>query len=54
MCSQFFSGCIMLRPFNVSLLCLAFFRYLNSEGVKMGYNCLAGLGLVEKTVYFLK
>ena len=26
----FFAGCIMLRPFNISLLCLAFFRYLKA------------------------
>ena len=26
----FFAGCIMLRPFNISLLCLVFFRYLKA------------------------
>ena len=40
---NFFTGLIMLRPFNISLLCWPFFRYLKSK-----------VGLVEKTVYFLK
>ena len=31
MCPHFFfAGCIMLRPFNISLLCVAFFRYLKA------------------------
>ena len=29
-------------------------RFFKIEGVKMGYNCFGGLGLVETAVYFLK
>ena len=52
-CSHFFTGFIMLRPFHIAFLCLAFFYIFKIEGVKKGYNCLGGLGLVEKPVYFL-
>ena len=33
--SIIFTGCVMLRPFNISLLCLAFFRYLKAKAFKI-------------------
>ena len=32
--SIIFTGCGMLRPFNISLLCLAFFRYLKAKALR--------------------
>ena len=32
--SIIFTACVMLRPFNISLLCLAFFRYLKAKALR--------------------
>ena len=32
--SIIFTGCVMLRPSNISLLCLAFFRYLKAKALR--------------------
>ena len=32
--SIIFTGCVTLRPFNISLLCLAFFRYLKAKALR--------------------
>ena len=37
---NFFTGCIMLRPFNISLLCLAFFRHLKAKALRSDKNAL--------------
>ena len=31
---NYFAGCIMLIPINISLLCLAFFRYLKAKALR--------------------
>ena len=44
----FFTGCIMLRPFNISLLCLTLFKYLKARA-----TFLFRTRLIQKIMFHL-